>query len=167
MAEPPPEAEPFRLLFVCTGNTCRSPLAEVIARQKIEARGWGHVEVGSAGVGAFDGAGASGGSVRAAAAHGLDLSGHRSRLLTPELVDEADLVLTMSLGHLIRVFELGGGEHAAVITDFASGNEGDRGGAGGVPDPIGGSDDEYVATYRALDALIERSLQRLEAVLSP
>lgn len=167
MAEPPPQVEPFRLLFVCTGNTCRSPLAEAIARRKVEERDWEHVEVGSAGVGAFDGAPASGGSLRVASANGLDLGGHGSRLLTPELVGWADLVLTMSFGHLVRVFELGGGEHAAVITDFAAGTETEGGGTGGVPDPIGGPDEDYVVTYQVLDALIEQTLHRLEAVLSP
>lgn len=160
-----PETEPFRLLFVCTGNTCRSPLAEVIARRLITDRGWSHVEVASAGVAAFDGAPASGGSVRAAEANGLDLTTHESKALTARRLSEADLVLTMSASHLFRVFEMGAGERAAVITTFAAGEDGED--LGGVPDPIGGPDEEYAETYRVLERLIEASLARLEPVLSP
>ena len=63
MNDVPIEAGPLRVLFVCTGNTCRSPMAEVIARRGVRDRGWEHVEVGSAGVAAFDGAPASGGAI--------------------------------------------------------------------------------------------------------
>ncbi|MEM7415527.1 MAG: low molecular weight protein arginine phosphatase [Gemmatimonadota bacterium] len=160
-----PETEPFRLLFVCTGNTCRSPLAEVIARRLVSERGWNHVEIGSAGVAAFDGAPASGGSVRTAEANGLDLSRHASKALAARTLSDADLILTMSASHLFRVFEMGAGDRAAVITSFAAGEEGED--VGGVPDPIGGPDEEYAETYRVLERLIEASLARLEPVLSP
>ena len=164
----PTDVGPFRLLFVCTGNTCRSPLAEVIARRHVSERGWSHVEVVSAGVGAFPGSSASEGSARAAARHGLDLSGHSATLLDAELVGRADLILTMSSSHRHRVAELGGGEKAAVITSFAAGEEHDGEPlAGGVPDPIGGPDEEYEETFQVLSRLIARSLERLEAVVRP
>lgn len=166
MTDQTPETEPFRLLFVCTGNTCRSPLAEAIARRWVDERGWSHVEVASAGVAAFDGAPASAGSLRAAEAHGLDLSSHQSTYLSPELVSDADLILTMSASHLYRVADLGGGDRVAVIDAFAEGGE-DPVGHGGVPDPIGGPDEEYEETFRVLEELIGRSLLRLEPVLDP
>ena len=82
----------FRLLFVCTGNTCRSPMAAVIARREAAELGLQGFEVRSAGVGAFEGDRASGGAVRAAARNGLDLSQHGATQLTAELVewDEAN-----------------------------------------------------------------------------
>lgn len=162
------EAEPFRLLFVCTGNTCRSPMAEVIARERIRDLGWKQIEVASAGIMAANGSPASRGSVIAAAASGLDLTDHQSTFVTQEVVDRADLILTMSDGHLPRVFELGGEDRVAVITDFAAGVGADLdAAAAGVPDPIGGPDIEYLATFQVLETLIEKSLARIEPVLSP
>src|SRR3954466_6121375 len=85
----------MHILFVCTGNTCRSPMAETLLRHALEARGATQVTVGSAGSGAWEGAPASEGAYLVALEHGLDLSAHRARMLTRELVNSADLVLTM------------------------------------------------------------------------
>lgn len=158
--------EPFRLLFVCTGNTCRSPLAEAITRRALAELGWNNVEVGSAGAGAASGAPASPGALGAAERHGLDLAGHRSKPLTAESVSAADLVLVMSPSHLARVAELGAGDRAGLLTTFAAAED-----AEGVPDsvldPFGGSHEEYEATYHLLQLLVERALRRLAPILAP
>lgn len=150
----------FRLLFVCTGNTCRSPMAEAIARAKAEELGWEGFEVRSAGAGAFPGAPPSGGAVRTTRAHGLDLSDHRATLLTRREVEWADLILTMSPGHLARVSELGGGDRAALLTTYDERVDRTSEGAS-IPDPIGGSDEEYARTFRRLEDLIEKLIERL------
>lgn len=157
--------EVFRVLFVCSGNTCRSPLVEALARRELGERGLSaRIEVGSAGTGAAQGALASEGSTAAAASVGLDLSDHRSRQLTAELVERADLILTMGFNHLARVIELGGGDRAALISGFAEESEDGSGWA--VPDPFGGDLDIYLETLRALEGLAQQSLTRLEYLLT-
>src|SRR5690606_20371361 len=84
----------MQLLFVCTGNTCRSPMAEAIARAAVADRQV-DVQVGSAGTSAWEGAPASDGALLVALEQGLALEGHRARTLSRELVADADLVLTM------------------------------------------------------------------------
>ena len=166
MTDEPEHAAAFRLLFVCSGNTCRSPLAEAIARRELEGGKWSGVEVRSAGTGAWDGSAASVGAAGAAVRHGLDLSAHRSTSLTPELVASADLILTMSGHHLVRVVELGGGDRATLLTAFAAGED-PEGVPDSVTDPFGQGDEEYERTFVLLDTLVKRALRRLEPVFAP
>lgn len=158
--------ESFRLLFVCSGNTCRSPLATALAERELARLGW-RLEVRSAGVSPMTGSPASEGSLRAARRHGLDLSEHRSRPLDPALIDWADLVLVMSPGHLLRLAELGGAAKGALLDAFASGDENEEGTGAGVPDPFGGDDQDYEEAYRTLEELVGKALRRLEPILAP
>jgi protein-tyrosine-phosphatase len=157
--------EAFRILFVCTGNTCRSPLAEAITRRRLADLGWNLVEVRSAGVSASVGATASEGSLRAAERHGLDLSEHRSSQVTEGLVDWADLILTMSATPLLALSSYGGEDRASVITDFAEGDPDRR--ATGVADPHGGDDAEYEETFVEIDRLVALALERLAPIVAP
>src|SRR4051794_41960282 len=93
-AEPDaPRTTVFRILFVCTGNTCRSPLAEGIARAEIARRGWKHVEVASAGLSAGEGERAARPGGVGGGRAGIRLKGHRSRRGTPAIGGSADLIL--------------------------------------------------------------------------
>jgi protein-tyrosine-phosphatase len=147
----------MRLLFVCTGNTCRSPMAASIARRIAEERGLTDLVVESAGTGAYDGSAASDGALLVAMEHAGDLAAHRARTLTRPMIQEADLVLTMGERHLARVEELGGAGKSFRLTDFAS-----HGGApSDVSDPFGGDLETYRATYEELEDAVRRALARV------
>src|SRR5580765_7330309 len=107
----------MHVLFVCTGNTCRSPVAEAMMQEALASRGVEQVTVSSAGTGAWDGAPVSEGAYLVGLEHGLDLSEHRARLLTRELVKSADLILTMSGSHRARVAELGGEDKVHLLVE--------------------------------------------------
>ncbi|MBW3631100.1 MAG: hypothetical protein KY464_17655, partial [Gemmatimonadetes bacterium] len=121
-AEPNREPAPttFNVLFVCTGNTCRSPMAAALARDELAHRGWQHVEIASAGAAADPGEAASKAAVAVMGRSGIDLSGHSSQRLTAGLVAWADLILVMSPAHLHAVADLGGAEKMALLGEFGA-----------------------------------------------
>src|SRR5687767_9985341 len=83
----------YNVLFVCTGNTCRSPMAEALAKREVRERRWSHVAVRSAGISAHPGGAASEGALQAARERGLDLTAHGATQVDQRLVDWADVIL--------------------------------------------------------------------------
>ncbi len=161
----PEDAQPstYNLLFVCTGNTCRSPLAAAITRHAIARRGWTHVRVQSAGVSTAPGVPASDGALAVALEQGLDLASHRSQPLISELIEWADLILGMGPSHLVGVAELGGAEKTALVTDFLD----DDALGTAIEDPFGGTLEQYRDVYLQLEHAIHGLLSRLQPILSP
>ncbi len=148
-----------KILFVCSGNTCRSPLAEVIARKLIAEIGVRDVEVGSAGSSARDGSAASDGALLIGIERGLDLSPHRSRALTRDLVAQADLILAMGQQHLVAVLNLGGVGKAYLLTAYAA-----RSSAGeDIEDPFGADLQAYRATATELSREVRLAVERYAA----
>lgn len=147
-----------QLLFVCTGNTCRSPQAKVFAQAQLAQRGVDDWEVDSAGLAVIASSPASSHAQTVALEYDVDLSDHLSRPLTSEKLALADLVLVMTthqkalllqkLPHMLgRIFTLG---------EFA-------GRPGEVSDPFGGSLDIYRQTageLRELTSLVVEKIQK-------
>ena len=125
-----------KVLVVCTGNTCRSPMAEGWLNHKLAGKGW---IAESAGVAAWGGDGASPEAVDVMREIGVDISAHRNRSLTRVLVDEAAIILTMTDGHrreIERRFPEAAGK-TFLVKSFGVGPAED------VADPFGASADVY------------------------
>ncbi|MCL4233105.1 MAG: low molecular weight phosphotyrosine protein phosphatase [Deltaproteobacteria bacterium] len=142
-----------RVLLICTGNICRSPMAEGILRAKLEEHGAEDITVESAGTHGGAIAEPSPPAVDVCLESGIDISSHRSRLLTGEMLREADLVLFMDAGHENWIAR----KHADLspkawpITAFRS----DRYRNAEVADPYGMPTSYYRRTYEMLDSSLE------------
>jgi protein-tyrosine-phosphatase len=130
---------PFRLVLLCTGNTCRSPLAAAAFREELGADAE-RVEVLSAGTAALAGQPASAGASEAASRAGLDLGSHRSRRPDAGLLRGADLVLVMEREHARAAEALGADPRRThVLSEWPEPGEP----AFAVSDPFGGSLEAY------------------------
>lgn len=145
-----------KILFVCSGNTCRSPLAEGIARKIFKERLKSPVTVFSAGSSAVDGMPASAEAVRVASRHGIDISDHQSRLLDSADVRNADLIVTMGEKHrsTVGVIDPGALSYTVVLTDFCEAG-------GGVPDPIGGGAEAYESAFELIEECVNNMAGQL------
>ena len=134
-------ADPYHILFVCTGNICRSPMAEGMLKKMLPNDLQSKVRVSSAGTHAADGLPAEPHAVKAMSEVSIDLSEHRSQMIGPEIVSGADLIIVMETFHGTELQDFAG---AGKLPIRLIGTFGSQAGFTELPDPYGGD----LARYR-------------------
>lgn len=147
------------ILFVCSGNTCRSPLAEGLAKKILSDHKGKIAHISSAGTSAVDGFPASSLAVEIAKANSVDISGHKARLLNAAMIREADLIVAMASRHRDAVGSIDPSalDHTFLITDFCDDEDGD------ILDPIGLGLELYKKTFRLIEKCIVQLGDKLDS----
>lgn len=146
---------PVRVLMVCLGNICRSPLAEGILASKTRPE---NIAVDSAGTAGYHvGNPPDPRSVEVAASHGIDISGQRCRRFSQADFDEFDYIFAMDRENLVHLQELARSpadlEKVSLLLGAAEMPEEE------VPDPYYGGDDGFLHVYRLIDRATDRLLE--------
>jgi protein-tyrosine-phosphatase len=150
---------PFKVLFVCTGNQCRSPVAQGILETLLRKRRLSAIESDSAGTHAMNTFSPVEEAVSLAGEHGVDITHIRSKACTAELVNEADLILVMGHMHFAVIVNAvpSAREKTFLLKSFGR-SENDADFETEIADPIGGEPEEYLLCYDQLEGEVNRIL---------
>lgn len=144
------------ILIVCTANICRSPVAAALLSDRLRRQGLSDWKVRSAGTWAMEPRGASRYSVEVARRDGLDLSRHRATMVDEPHLTNADLVLTMEVGHAEALrAEFPKQAHKVYMLAEMVGH------TYNIADPYGGPYEEYERMYEGLTDVIDQGLDRI------
>jgi protein-tyrosine phosphatase len=146
----------FVIMFVCTGNTCRSPMAHGILRSMIQAENISNVKIVSSGTGTLEGYPPTSNAVQASKNNGIDISDLYSQTITAEMVQAADLILALAYDHYLFIAQRYPDTDGRVfmLKAFPDKNPSRE---LSVEDPLGLDLEDYLDTHRELEAELKRA----------
>jgi protein-tyrosine-phosphatase len=150
----------MKILLVCTGNTCRSSMAQALLQHELDKIGIEDIEVTSAGIAAFDGQRASSHALRVLGDQDIDLTGHRSKLITTSLIEQSDLILTMTTSHkgvIVHNWPRAK-DKTFTLKEFAKGDEENL----DIQDPFGGNLEQYRQCAQEIKEYIDLALKKIK-----
>lgn len=151
----------IHILFLCTGNLCRSPLAEGIFKHKLAERGIESMIASSAGTFAMGGNPAASHAIAVATECGIDISAHRTRHVTREMLRGADMVICAGTDHILEagvVLEDTDGRHR-LLSDFGP----PEGRGSDIEDPYGGSREFFKIVRDRIEQCVDGLISTLLA----
>ena len=137
-----------KILFVCLGNICRSPMAEGLFKKLLADKNITDINCSSAGLFAMTGDEVTPNSVKACERFGVDISSHRARRITSFVLDETDKFVCMTFDHAASLSLYVDPDKVLVL-------------GGGIPDPYGGSLEDYRACLEKIRAGVEKIYEGL------
>ena len=140
----------MNILFVCTGNTCRSPMAEGLFKKLLAERNITDINCSSAGLFAMTGDEVTPNSVKACERFGVDISSHRARRITSFVLDETDKFVCMTFDHAASLSLYADPDKVLVL-------------GGGIPDPYGGDIETYMMCANSIKIALNAQFDQITA----
>lgn len=158
----------MNILFVCTGNTCRSPMAEGIFKSMLEERNIESMNISSAGISAFETESANQKAINTLIKDGINIKEHKARQISSEIIKDSDLILTMTSSHkniiLSSIPELSNKIYTLKEYAYLINNENVIGRNLDIADPFGGDYNIYERCALEIKTYLEKIINNIDKI---